>query len=335
MTFDGAKLEVICDLGEGCDNVRLFNPGYNQAFNFTGTKWSRSFYNYKPGDKVSFYVVARKNNQEVNNVGQNFEWIVPNVKQKEAYEETKPVKNYPGFTIVTNDEFNTFNSNFWQARNDSFDENGAQFVDDCVGVKDGKLNLTIYKQKYSDTKDFIAGQIDSKDFNRRYGRYEIRLKCPKGTGYAATMFTFNTSYTNGKWEELDLEVEGQYTDRIMSNNIFGENNLDGRIFDKYNQRTFGECNEDGTSGFSTLDWNVYAIEWTPDKVDYLINDKVVKSVKADIPSHCAQVMLNFWLPMNKPPQAFGGDISGNTYPMTASYDYFRYYKWDGDTEYPK
>lgn len=43
-------------------------------------------------------------------------------------------------------------------------------------------------------------------------------------------------------------------------------------------------------------------------------------------------MLNLWIYDGR---AFGGKHpENNRYPMVAEYDYFRFYKWDGDTEYP-
>jgi hypothetical protein len=42
--------------------------------------------------------------------------------------------------------------------------------------------------------------------------------------------------------------------------------------------------------------------------------------------------MNLWVFTND--ALGGGDPADNTYPITGTYDWFRFYRWDGDTNYP-
>ena len=50
-----------------------------------------------------------------------------------------------------------------------------------------------------------------------------------------------------------------------------------------------------------------------------------------IPELSAKILMNLWIFASN---AYGGDPKRNTYPMTATYDYFRFYKSNTDTKYP-
>jgi hypothetical protein len=41
--------------------------------------------------------------------------------------------------------------------------------------------------------------------------------------------------------------------------------------------------------------------------------------------------MNLWV---FPSSSFGGDPTKNTYPFSSEYDWFRFYKYDNDGEYP-
>lgn len=41
-------------------------------------------------------------------------------------------------------------------------------------------------------------------------------------------------------------------------------------------------------------------------------------------------MMNAWIPNDTIQDDFGGNKSGNVYPLITEYDWFRYYQWDGE-----
>merc|ERR1711879_418036 len=95
----------------------------------------------------------------------------------------------------------------------------------------------------------------------------------------------------------------------------------------------GQSNEVGVNvrtGFHT-----YAFEWLPDSVTWYIDGKVVRKRKVGmppIPDLSAKIMMNLWI-FNDGAYFGGPKLSNNRYPMTSEYDWFRFYRWDGDEAY--
>jgi hypothetical protein len=50
-----------------------------------------------------------------------------------------------------------------------------------------------------------------------------------------------------------------------------------------------------------------------------------------VPELPSKIIMNTWV---FPNADFGGDPSLNEYPFHTEYEWFRYYKWNGETEYP-
>lgn len=79
-----------------------------------------------------------------------------------------------------------------------------------------------------------------------------------------------------------------------------------------------------------------AREWLPDRITWYIDGKAVRSHYGGhppIPDKSAKIMMNLWI--FGPKANFGGKhIHNNRYPMTSEYDWFRFYKWDGEDTYP-
>merc|ERR1711988_2097825 len=51
-----------------------------------------------------------------------------------------------------------------------------------------------------------------------------------------------------------------------------------------------------------------------------------------VPDMSTKIMMNLW--MFTGGGFGGGSIANNRYPMHSEYDWFRFYKWDGDKHYP-
>jgi len=77
----------------------------------------------------------------------------------------------------------------------------------------------------------------------------------------------------------------------------------------------------------------YAFEWLPHKIEWFIDGKSVRKHTGVIPDKSTKIMMNLWV--FKSPYYFGGTSgSNNRYPMHSEYDWFRFYKWDSDKQYP-
>lgn len=235
--------------------------------------------------------------------------------------------SYDGFTLKVQDDFNNFRDDLWWCSWSSFEGNLVFFNGpNNFSYEDGNMLIQIRQENSDWGRKYTGGEIRSHSTDFFYGRYEVRIKAPKGSGYAASMFTFNTWNANGTWDEIDIEVEGQYKDKISSNVWCGGNNLENRH--EYVSKPY-------MNGSSTEEWNLYSFDWLPNEVIFYINGIEVRrenrhtfpyngySASNQTP---AQVMMNFWI--TDLGTHFGGYNDGNVYPLTVRYDYFKYYILD-------
>lgn len=144
--------------------------------------------------------------------------------------------------------------------------------------------------------------------------------------YIAAFFTFrDAKYKH--WREVDFEITGDTTGSVNTNVLYGE---DTNVW----VAEMGEPVPVEVSANVRADFHTYAMEWLPDKVTWYFDGEPIRNYTGEqvpIPSLSSKVMMNTWIFQ----PAFGGkEIENNRYPMQTEYDWFRFYKWDGDAQYP-
>jgi len=178
----------------------------------------------------------------------------------------------------------------------------------------------------------------------KYGRLEARLKTPRTTGdnpdatsFISSLFMYDGH--DGKWRELDWETQGDVRKgyEADSNYIFGNN-----------AENWGETRKWGAweaqhQSSAKDKYIVYGIEWTPDHVSWLLDGQEVRRLNPEdlngnplvkgqhqglwTPETVGRIMMNFWIPTPDVGPNFGGDPSGNHYPLKAEYDWYRFYAY--------
>jgi len=186
-------------------------------------------------------------------------------------------------------------------------------------------------------KALSSGEMRTKHNMFRYGRYEASIRAPEvkpgntkiNGNYVATMFLFRDSKYK-HWREIDIEILGNTVDSLHTNVLSaddtGEWNAD-----------MGEEGDDEMGTNLRSHFHTYAIEWLPYRITWFVDGKVVRQKKdgkkIPIPKLATKIMMNLWVFDER--ALFGGkDIKNNHYPLHSEYDWFRFYKWDGDTHYP-
>src|SRR5690606_19323954 len=148
--------------------------------------------------------------------------------------------------------------------------------------------------------------------------------------YIATLFTFRTPKTL-YWREIDIEVTGDTENVVTTNVIYGDNqaqwsegiaDADAAVMEGVNSRT---------------DFHDYAFEWLPTGITWYVDGEVIRTYgtneKRPVPELSAKIMMNLWIFNDS--AGFGGpEIENNQYPMRSEYEWFRFYKWNGDNSYP-
>jgi hypothetical protein len=189
-----------------------------------------------------------------------------------------------------------------------------------------------------------SGEFRTKYNNYRYGWYEARYRPPTSSGnFISTLFTFRTPKIIA-WREIDNELTANGLD-VLGTNVYWQNNGGNYNCDFADQLnvTLGIAN-------TQSDFHIYAFEWTPTAIKWYVDDMthpVRTKTATDIVENCpgstftvaipelsAKIMMNLWI--FAAANGYGGnDPAKNTYPMTATYDYFRFYKAaTGESTYP-
>ncbi len=136
---------------------------------------------------------------------------------------------------------------------------------DAVQVSDGKLRLGVLDRPESD-RPYTTGLVTTQGlFRQKYGYFEIRAKVPKGRGFWPAFWLMPTS---GRWtSEIDIgEFRGHLTDTVhyafhYGNRLRNENGYTAQL-----------------PVDLSADYNNFAVLWTPERIDYLLNGQVMHSV---------------------------------------------------------
>jgi beta-glucanase (GH16 family) len=266
--------------------------------------------------------------------------------------DTSTYPTYEGFTLWLAEEFENpidlDQDPIWTWSDGGLTEGKVRFVKDNIKFNDGKMQLVVSQDPQAGScsdaeignvfqKTHTSGEMRTRHNMFRHGRYEVRMKVPSPVAadpavngnYIATMFIFRTPKFQ-EWREIDIEVTGTGTDSVTTNLITG----DGKFAWSADIQ---EVESYQVPGINTrTEFHDYAFEWVPDRITWYVDGKVlserVTGSGLPIPELSAKIMMNLWVFDGS---GFGGvDGANNTYPMMTEYEWFRFYKWDGDTEYP-
>lgn len=271
---------------------------------------------------------------------------------------------HPGFTLYLVEDFNEpidlDHDPIWTWSDGGLKEGQTRFIKEQVTFGGGLMRITLdhnhgqgnqqacshaqadFIKPYGQTKPLVGGELRTRNNWFRYGRYEMRMKAPSvqpgrpdiDGNYVATMFVYRDAGFE-HWREVDVEVTSMRQPGYISMNLLNaEHTKDWRKdMEDPLMHSFGIN--------PRSDFHTYAFEWLPHEIKWFIDDKLVRSYhaggKVPIPDKSAKIMFNLWVYAADHPRIglFGGqDIENNQFPMHAEYDWFRYYKWDGDSEYP-
>jgi endo-1,3-1,4-beta-glycanase ExoK len=266
---------------------------------------------------------------------------------------------YPGFTLALVEEFDGAldldQDPVWTWSDGGLTEGKVRFVKEAITFKDGKMLITArtpgvkgsnsFAEPVTDgdsgfvaNKEVASGEMRTKFNNYRYGMYEARFRPPQSNGnFVSTLFAFRTPKFED-WREIDIELTADrplkpFTNLIYANNVGAWNPSIAQSGENFPE---GPGTKPVPAGFNhQTDFHTYAFEWLPEKVTWFVDGTPIR-VKAQgglpVPEKSAKIVMNLWIFAIA--GGFGGDPTRNAYPLTAEYDWFRFYKWDNDKNYP-
>ncbi|MFN6357885.1 MAG: family 16 glycosylhydrolase [Bacteroidota bacterium] len=249
--------------------------------------------------------------------------------------EIEPIQKLPerNFELVWSDEFegdsgSAPNSDKWtfdlgRGQNGWGNNELQTYTNSSQNVAlDGSGNLLITAIKGS-AGSYTSARIKTQGlFEQQYGRIEARIKTPTGSGMWPAFWMLGSNIDSVSWPqcgEIDImEQKGKFSN-ITYGSIHGPGYFGGQAI----TTPFALQN----SRFD-IAFNVYAIEWNADKIDFFVNDYLYRRITPAEVSGNWVFDQPFFMILNV---AVGGNFVGppneNTpFPGTMSIDYVRVYK---------
>jgi beta-glucanase (GH16 family) len=154
----------------------------------------------------------------------------------------------------------------------------ALFSDRNVTVSNGKLHLTMRKEKLSagdekqGYKDYTSACLYSK-VRAHYGYYEVKAK-PMNSG-GSSSFWFQVEDTPGWLTEIDVfEIGGK------AKGFEHKYNMNLHVFKTPQEKKHWSVGGVWVAPWRLADdYHVYGLEWTPDEIRYFVDGVLVRSVE--------------------------------------------------------
>lgn len=238
-----------------------------------------------------------------------------------------------GRRLVFEDNFNgsRLNTKKWGYELGDVRNNELQTyrAENNVSVEDGCLVITAKKEDFG-TKHWTSGSITGyRKFEQTYGRWEAKVKFPGIVGAFAAFWMLGASMEISDYNEIgDNEVSGEVwpkcgeidiTETIPGNATTAQANL-------WNY-TGGSMGGGRSGTINSSDWNIYAIEWTPEYIAAFVNGTEYKRwTFSDYSASAVQAYhLPFYMLLNLAVGSAGGTPSASTTEMKMYVDWVRVY----------
>ena len=243
--------------------------------------------------------------------------------------------NLPGWTLVWSDEFNgakgtAVDSTKWNMVNkgDGFGNNELEFytnrTDNAAMDGNGSLVITAKKESYMG-KDYTSARLESSGkFEHAYGRFESRIKIPKGQGIWPAFWMVGNDIGTAGWPtcgEIDIMENIGKEPSIVHGSLHGPGysgaNPLGAAYTLPNGGKFAD------------DFHIFAIEWETNVIRFYVDDHLYETrTPTDVPAgkkwvydHPFSLLLNVAVGGQWP-----GSPDGTTmFPQTMTVDYVRVY----------
>ncbi|WP_226367306.1 family 16 glycosylhydrolase [Pseudonocardia sp. ICBG162] len=198
------------------------------------------------------------------------------------------------------DEFEgTSISGDWNAYDGPGHGGNGRRTPDAISVADGQLTIT-------GSENGDAGGMAWSPHSQQYGRWEGCAQSPPGAGSLHTLFLL--------WPTAENWPEGGEVD-FMEISDGTRQKVEGFLhYGSDNSQTQGSVEIDAT------EWHAFAVEWTPDKITYLVDGK--PWFTDDDKSHNPPGPMHLTIQLDY----FGGDASGGA---AMHVDWVRQYELTG------
>ena len=213
------------------------------------------------------------------------------------------------------DEFDNYNTSLWYLADGWTNGNPfwAGWRADHASFTGSNLILTLDDQPCAGDPNQCSGQPYASSEYRtnnfyQYGSVKARLKAAQGDGIVTSLFTYTGPVDGNPHDEIDMEILGKDTTQIQTN--YYANNIGGH-------ETVVNLGFDAAQ-----DFHIYSFEWSPDKIQWLVDGAVVHTeTGGPFPNTAGRIMVNLW-----PGTGVDSWLKPFRYPGTP---FDAYYDWIG------
>jgi beta-glucanase (GH16 family) len=252
---------------------------------------------------------------------------------------TIPATTAASWSLTWSDEFNGTDGSLpdsakWEMQtggsgwgNNELETYTARAVN--AAQRGGNLEINAMKEQYTGTdgitREYTSARLQTKGrFTQTYGRFEARIKMPKGQGIWPAFWMLGNDIDTAGWPtsgEIDI------METIGSQTASNTGSLHGPGYSGSNPLNKTYTLPSGT--FDT-DFHVYAIEWEPTTIRFYVDSTLYETrTTADVPTgsrwvfdHPFFMLLNVAVGGNWP----GSPDSTTVLPQTMLVDYVRVYE---------
>ncbi|MCR8668746.1 glycoside hydrolase family 16 protein [Aestuariibaculum sp. M13] len=190
-----------------------------------------------------------------------------NVEQQlqETFSENFQLTTSANFNLVWQDDFDgtTLDTTKWsRIPQGTVDWNNTMTTDDQVyDLSDGYLHLKgiVNPDTQSDPRAYLTGGVWTRNkYNFTYGKVEVRAKFDSAQGCWPAIWLLGSTNEYGGWPDFG-EID-----------LMEHLNFDGYIYSTIHANTKSNPSSK-TSSVNTSNFNVYGVEWYPERIVFTIN----------------------------------------------------------------
>lgn len=213
------------------------------------------------------------------------------------------------FRSAVVDDFTSFDESRWTARGDSFPSNLAMFRKENIALLPAHgCRMTLGATNVGH-REYAAASLTSKQ-SYHFGRFEVIMKPARAPGVVTAFFL----HRNDPWQEIDVELLGRETTRVLVNVYFNP----GESGTKCNFGNRGTPVVIDLTFDAAEDYHRYAIEWEPHEVRWFVDEQLIH-VRAHweptpVPHLPMAVYCSIWAPRSA---ELGGELRGCDLPVTS------------------
>jgi beta-glucanase (GH16 family) len=230
----------------------------------------------------------------------------------------------PGFVLAWEDNFDAFNTSLWALQTFSWDGNLAQFSTANAEVSNGVVAIHLTEEPSDTAKPFRGVEMRSKK-TFTYGKAEARIRFAKGPGVVSGFVAIYTPWPADDWNELDFEHLGNAPTSIQTNcQVYT-----GAPVAKPVTTSVTPTRDEQVISLAfdaEADFHVYAVEWTPADVKFLVDGQVVRTWSAEIARMKLpqNILFTIWASDSA---GWAGAIDDTTAPTSAEMDWIKVYDY--------